>query len=146
LGLGAVTISVMTVAFLGLAKEQIAHSSVVTRTAQQIGGSFGTAVLAVLLSSAITAHHGNLVTGFDQAFWWATGFSAVAVLLSLWLPAAPRTPAASPRTPAAAPGMPAAAARMPAAAPASKQQQQATLPTENEPGRAASPQLARGEG
>jgi EmrB/QacA subfamily drug resistance transporter len=93
-GLGAVTIPVMAVAFLGLDKEQIAHSSVITRTVQQVGGSFGTAVLAVILSGAVTAHHGNLVTGFDQAFWWATGFSALAVLLSLWLPAAPRTPAA----------------------------------------------------
>jgi EmrB/QacA subfamily drug resistance transporter len=89
-GLGAVTISVMAVAFLGLEKEQIAHSSVVTRMVQQIGGSFGTAVLAVILSGAVTAHHGNLTTGFDIAFWWATGFSAVAVLLSLWLPGAPR--------------------------------------------------------
>jgi EmrB/QacA subfamily drug resistance transporter len=93
-GLGAVTIPVMAVAFLGLDKEQIAHSSVITRTVQQVGGSFGTAVLAVILSGAVTAHHGNLVTGFDQAFWWATGFSAVAVLLSFWLPTAPRTPAA----------------------------------------------------
>ena len=84
----------MAVAFLGLDKEQIAHSSVITRTVQQVGGSFGTAVLAVILSGAVTAHHGNLVTGFDQAFWWATGFSALAVLLSLWLPTAPRTPAA----------------------------------------------------
>ena len=80
----------MAVAFLGLNKEQIPHSSVVTRMVQQIGGSFGTAVLAVILSGAITAHHGNLITGFDIAFWWATGFSAVAVLLSLWLPSAPR--------------------------------------------------------
>jgi EmrB/QacA subfamily drug resistance transporter len=92
-GLGAVTISVMAVAFLGLDKEQIAHSSVITRTAQQVGGSFGTAVLAVILSGVVTTHHGNLVAGFDQAFWWATGFSALAVLLSLWLPSAPRTPA-----------------------------------------------------
>ena len=44
----------MAVAFLGLDKQQIAHSSVVTRTVQQVGGSFGTAVLAVILSSAIT--------------------------------------------------------------------------------------------
>jgi EmrB/QacA subfamily drug resistance transporter len=85
-GLGAVTIPVMAVAFLGLDKQQIAHSSVVTRTAQQLGGSFGTAVLAVVLSGAITARHGNLAAGFDVAFWWATGFSALAVLLSLWLP------------------------------------------------------------
>jgi EmrB/QacA subfamily drug resistance transporter len=94
-GLGAVTIPVMAVAFLGLNKEQISHSSVVTRMVQQIGGSFGTAVLAVILSGAISAHHGNLVTGFDIAFWWATGFSALAVLLSLWLPSVPlaaRTP------------------------------------------------------
>jgi EmrB/QacA subfamily drug resistance transporter len=133
-GLGAVTISVMTVAFLGLDKEQVAHSSVVTRTVQQIGGSFGTAVLAVILSSAASAHHGNLVAGFDQAFWWATGFSALAVLLSLWLPAAPRTPAAAPPAP-----------RTLAAAPASEQHQ-ATLLRENNPARVAPPQPARREG
>ena len=85
-GLGAVTISVMSVAFLGLDKQQIAHSSVVTRMTQQIGGSFGPAVLAVILSTAITAHHGNLVAAFHVAFWWATGFSVLAVLLALWLP------------------------------------------------------------
>jgi len=90
-GLGAVTISVMAVAFLGLKKEQISDSSVVTRMVQQVGGSFGTAVLAVILSGAITAHHGDLTTGFDIAFWWATGFSALAVLLSLWLPGSPHT-------------------------------------------------------
>ena len=89
-GLGAVTIPVMAVAFLGLDKQQIAHSSVLTRTMQQLGGSFGTAVLAVILTGAIAARHGNAAAAFDVAFWWATGFSAVAVLLALWLPAAPR--------------------------------------------------------
>jgi EmrB/QacA subfamily drug resistance transporter len=96
-GLGAVTISVMAVAFLGLKKEQISDASVVTRMAQQVGGSFGTAVLAVILSGAVTAHHGSLATGFDIAFWWATGFSALAVLLALWLPSAPRKPADPPK-------------------------------------------------
>jgi EmrB/QacA subfamily drug resistance transporter len=89
-GLGAVTIPVMAVAFLGLDKQQIAHSSVVTRTAQQVGGSFGTAVLAVILSGAIAARHGDAAAAFDIAFWWATGFSALAVLLALWLPAGSR--------------------------------------------------------
>jgi EmrB/QacA subfamily drug resistance transporter len=123
-GLGAVTIPLMAVAFLGLDKEQVAHSAVLTRTVQQVGGSFGTAVLAVILSGAITAHHGNLATGFDIAFRWATGFSAVAVLLSLWLPAAPRTPAPVPAS----------------------EQHEATLPKEDDPGRATSPQPARREG
>ena len=90
-GLGAVTIPVMAVAFLGLDKQQIAHSSVLTRSIQQIGGSFGTAVLAVILAGAIAARHGDAAAAFDIAFWWATGFSALAMLLALWLPTGPRS-------------------------------------------------------
>ena len=89
-GLGAVTIPVMAVAYLGLDKQQIAHSSVLTRTTQQIGGSFGTAVLAVILEDAVTAHHGSLPAAFGIAFWWSVAFSLIAVLLSLWLPGAQR--------------------------------------------------------
>src|SRR2546430_3415219 len=47
-GLGAVTMPVTVAGYIGLDKQQIPHAAVLTRTAQQIGGSFGTAVLAVL--------------------------------------------------------------------------------------------------
>jgi EmrB/QacA subfamily drug resistance transporter len=94
-GLGAVTLPVTAAAFIGLDRQEIAHSSVVTRMVQQIGGSFGTAVLAVILASSVAAHHDALAAGFHVAFWWATGFSAVALLLSLWLPGSPR-PAEAP--------------------------------------------------
>jgi EmrB/QacA subfamily drug resistance transporter len=90
IGLGAVTISVTAVAYLGLDRAQIPHASVLTRTAQQIGGSFGTAVLAVILESAATAHRGNLTAAFNIAFWWSVGFAALAAALSLWLPGRPR--------------------------------------------------------
>ena len=63
-----------------------------TRTAQQIGGSFGTAVLAVVLEGALAAHPGAPAGAFHVAFWWSVGFSAVAVPLSLWLPGVPRKP------------------------------------------------------
>jgi EmrB/QacA subfamily drug resistance transporter len=89
-GLGAVTMPVMVAGYIGLNSQQIPHSSVLTRTAQQIGGSFGTAVLAVILEGAIAAHPATLVDAFRVAFWWSVGFSAVAVLLSLWLPGAQR--------------------------------------------------------
>lgn len=85
-GLGAVTIPVMAAAYVGLDKQQVAHSSVLTRTSQQIGGSFGTAVLAVILERALAAHPGDTAAGFDIAFWWTIGFTAVAILFSLWLP------------------------------------------------------------
>ena len=93
-GLGCVTMPVMVAGYIGLDKQQIPHSSVLTRTTQQIGGSFGTAVLAVILEDAIVSHHGALAGAFHIAFWWSVGFSAVAVLLSLWLPGAQHPPSA----------------------------------------------------
>jgi EmrB/QacA subfamily drug resistance transporter len=89
-GLGAVTMPVMVAGYVGLAKDQIPHSSVLTRTAQQIGGSFGTAVLAVILQEGVAAHPRTPVDAFHTAFWWSVGFSAVAVLLSLTLPGVQR--------------------------------------------------------
>jgi MFS family permease len=94
-GLGAVTMPVMVAGYIGLDKQQIPHSSALTRTAQQIGGSFGTAVLAVILVSAIAAHPATLADAFHVAFWCSAGFSAVAVLLCLWLPGVQRAPEAS---------------------------------------------------
>ena len=91
-GLGAVVLPVTVAAYIGLDNHQIPHSSVLTRTAQQIGGAFGTAVLAVILQSAIAAHPATQTDAFHVAFWWSAGFSAIAVLLSLWLPGAQQTP------------------------------------------------------
>jgi len=91
-GLGAVVLPVIVAAYIGLDKQQIPHSSVLTRTAQQIGGSFGTAVLAVILQAAIAAHPATRADAYHLAFWWSAGFSAIAVLLSLWLPGAQRAP------------------------------------------------------
>ncbi|WP_194899028.1 MDR family MFS transporter [Catenulispora pinisilvae] len=91
-GLGAVTMPVMVAGYVGLTKQEIPHSSVLTRTAQQIGGSFGTAVLAVILQGGIAAHPTAPANAFHAAFWWSAGFSAVAVLLSVTLPGVARTP------------------------------------------------------
>jgi len=93
-GLGAVTMPLLVAGNIGLDRQQIPHSSVLTRTAQQIGGSFGVAVLAVILEGAMAAHPATLADAFHVAFWWSAGFSAVAVLLSLWLPGAQRPPEA----------------------------------------------------
>jgi len=84
-GLGAVTMPVMTASYVGLGRGQIVHASVLTRIAQQIGGSFGTAVLAVILEQSISGA-GAVASGFHVAFWWATGFSLVATALCVWLP------------------------------------------------------------
>jgi EmrB/QacA subfamily drug resistance transporter len=98
LGLGMVIIPLMTVAFLGLARDQMPHASIVTRIAQQVGGSAGVALLAVILATSAAAG-GSLARAFDVAFWWTVGFTAVAVALSFVLPGRPKasTPTPSPQ-------------------------------------------------
>jgi EmrB/QacA subfamily drug resistance transporter len=85
LGLGAVIIPLMTGAYVGLERHEMPDASIITRIAQQVGGSFGTAVLAVILTTAATTSS-KLSDAYGTAFWWATGFTAVAALLSLLLP------------------------------------------------------------
>ena len=83
-GLGAVTIPVMTGAYTGLDRAQIAHASVITRAAQQVGGSFGGGILAVILTDQLVGHRG--AWAYDVTFWWTIGFTAVAILLALAMP------------------------------------------------------------
>lgn len=96
-GMGAVIIPVMSVAFVGLERDEVPHASIITRLTQQLGGAFGTAVLAVILESATSGAHGlaDLVHGFDLAFWWAVGFTVVAIVVCFALPARPAAPAAA---------------------------------------------------
>jgi EmrB/QacA subfamily drug resistance transporter len=86
-GLGAITVPVMAVAYIGLDRAEVPHASILTRVAQQIGGSFGTALLAVILANA--ARTVSIAQAFDRAFWWSIGFTAVAVVVALLLPGRP---------------------------------------------------------
>ncbi|GAA1936280.1 MDR family MFS transporter [Kitasatospora viridis] len=106
LALGAAMIAPSGAAYLGLAHEEIPDASMITRIAQQIGGSVGIAVLAVVLQHGTGGAHtaGALADGFDRAFWWSVALTAVAVPLCLLLPGRPDRAAATtpgPRTPAA---------------------------------------------
>jgi len=89
LGFGAVTIPLMTGAYVGLERDEVPHASIITRVAMQLGGSFGVAVLAVILASnaAGATSADDLAAAFDVAFWWAIGFTVLAVGLSFLLPA-----------------------------------------------------------
>lgn len=85
LGFGAVVIPLLTLAYHGLERHEMPDASIVTRVSQQLGGSFGVAVLAVVIASA---------GGFESAFWWSIGFTAFAAVLSLLVPAKQAAPSA----------------------------------------------------
>jgi EmrB/QacA subfamily drug resistance transporter len=80
-GLGAVTLPVFATAYEGLDRARIPDASVITRAAQQVGGSFGSAVLALILVNQVTG-----AAGYRTTFWWTIAFTAVAVVLALRLP------------------------------------------------------------
>lgn len=88
LGLGAAVIPLMTGSFLGLEHDQIPHASIIVRVSQQLGGSFGVAVLATILATGAAGATtlDEVAAAFDSAFWWVTAVAALAVPLSLLLP------------------------------------------------------------
>jgi len=93
-GLGAVLIPVMAAAYLGLRPEQVPHASAVTRIAQQVGGSFGSAVLAMIVATQIHAHAAAGLAGqsaaFGTAFWWSLGLTVIMVIPALALARQPK--------------------------------------------------------
>jgi hypothetical protein len=92
----AADMAVMVGAFHDLRAEQIPHASSTTRIAQQLGGAFGTAVLAVILQRQLTGH--DSAAAFDTTFWWVLEFTAVAVVPALLLPRRETLTAAGPGT------------------------------------------------
>ena len=87
-GLGAVTLPVFATAYEGLDRAQIPDASIITRASQQVGGSFGSAVLALILTSQVAG-----AAGYRTTFWWTLAFTAVALVLALRLPTRTRRPA-----------------------------------------------------
>src|SRR3954468_18134228 len=84
LGIGAVLIPPMSVAYQDVPPTGIQHATMNTRIVQQVGGSFGTAIVAVALQSLLA--HGA-TSAFRGAFWWAIGITVVALIPAIALPA-----------------------------------------------------------
>jgi len=83
--ISAVLIPPMSVAYQDIPAAGIPHATMNTRIAQQVGASFGTAIVAVALQSLLA--HGA-AGAFHGAFWWATGITIAAFIPALALPTA----------------------------------------------------------
>ena len=84
-GLGIVFIPVITVAYVDLGRDQMPQASAITRIVQQLGGAFGVALVAVILTTATTQT--NAEAGFEAAFWWTIAMTIAAAVTALLLPA-----------------------------------------------------------
>ncbi|SEG31112.1 drug resistance transporter, EmrB/QacA subfamily [Actinacidiphila yanglinensis] len=83
-GLSAANIAIMLGAYRGIGREEVPHASVLTRIAQQLGGSFGAALLAVLLQHALHTHAPT--EAYALTFAVALGLTAASAVPALFLP------------------------------------------------------------
>jgi len=88
MGLGAVTLPVMTLAFAGLGPAEAPRGSAAFSVVQRVGAPFGVAVIAVVLQGYL-AHASTAplaATAFSHTFWWVLGLSALPLLLAFFIP------------------------------------------------------------
>ncbi|MGI5224665.1 MFS transporter [Actinoallomurus sp. CA-142502] len=95
LGLGSTMMPAMNLATTGVAPEDAGVASAMVNTAQQVGGSIGTALLNTIAATATTTYiathaHGRpsgllvavgQVHGFTVAIWWAAGIILLAAVI-----------------------------------------------------------------
>lgn len=100
-GLGAALVPVFAASLRGLRDVEIPRATTGVRIFQQLGGSFGIAVLLVIFQRQAADHvraaagHATAATAahaFGATFWWPVVFTVIAVIPALLLP--PKPPAA----------------------------------------------------
>jgi EmrB/QacA subfamily drug resistance transporter len=108
LGFGFVMMPAMAAAYQTLSRDQVPRASTAINIVQRVGGSIGTALVAVVLEHQISTRvHGvtgglsgvttvtngvraeiaaPLASAFGGTFWWAMGLTAIALIPALFLP------------------------------------------------------------
>ncbi|WP_320673200.1 DHA2 family efflux MFS transporter permease subunit [Patulibacter defluvii] len=92
-GMGLIFAPAMATATLGVDRTDAGVASAMVNTAQQVGGSIGTALLSTLAASAVTSFAEGrartpqvmaeaAVHGYTTAFWWSAGIFLVGALVT----------------------------------------------------------------
>jgi MFS family permease len=91
-GIALCFVPTMTAAFASLRHSELSDATPQLNVMMRVGGSFGTAILAVVLQRAATGAHSvdQAAAAFGTAFWWALGMAAVSIIPCLWLRSAER--------------------------------------------------------
>ncbi|MBL1097852.1 DHA2 family efflux MFS transporter permease subunit [Streptomyces coffeae] len=84
-GLGVTLAPALATGFAGVAPESVGRASSIMIAAIQLGGSVGTALLAVVLQQQLSVHP-TVDDAFGFAFWWTLGLCALGTVTALFLP------------------------------------------------------------
>jgi EmrB/QacA subfamily drug resistance transporter len=82
MGIGFAFMPAMTAAFASLDRSELSDATPQLNVLQRIGGSIGTAVLAVVLQRSLAGATGldEAAGAFGTAFWWSLGLTAIAIV------------------------------------------------------------------
>ena len=81
-GIGFAFMPAMAAAFASLQRSELSDATPQLNVLQRVGGSIGTAVLAVVLQRALTGAHtvGAAASAYGTAFWASAGLTALAIV------------------------------------------------------------------
>jgi EmrB/QacA subfamily drug resistance transporter len=98
LGVGLAMMPAMTAAFSVLTREQVNDATPQLTVLQRVGGSLGTAIIAVILQHNLSGAHtaAAAASGFGHTYWWVMGATLVALVPTLVLVRIERRRAAAP--------------------------------------------------
>jgi MFS family permease len=87
IGVGLAIMPAMTAAFSVLTREQVNDASPQLTVLQRVGGSLGTAIIAVVLQGHLQAAHSQAAaaSAFAQTYWWVMGVTLAALAPTLLL-------------------------------------------------------------
>jgi EmrB/QacA subfamily drug resistance transporter len=82
IGIGFAFMPAMAAAFASLERSELSHATPQLNVLQRVGGSIGTAVLAVVLQRALVGVHtlSGAADAYGTAFWWSAGLTALAIV------------------------------------------------------------------
>ncbi len=81
-GIGFAFMPAMSAAFAALDRSELSDATPQLNVLQRVGGSIGTAVLAVVLQRALVGAHSisDTASAYGTAFWAATGLTVLAIV------------------------------------------------------------------
>lgn len=88
IGIGGITVPVMSDSYVGIEKSLIPAASVATRIIQNIGAAFGSAILATVVSGALNAKEmtvANMANAYHLGFFASLIFMMISIIPSLFL-------------------------------------------------------------
>jgi EmrB/QacA subfamily drug resistance transporter len=89
IGIGAALVPIMSAAFRGLELASVPRASSSIRIMQQLGGSFGSAALFIIVGHQLSSHPhtaAGLAAAFSVTFWWVLAFAGLMLIPVLFLP------------------------------------------------------------